>query len=300
MAFKILNKQMLSESVKRLDILAPQIAKTVQPGQFVSVCAEEGYERISLAVIDFDLKKLTISLIFQEVDQATRKLGAMSIGEEIFSILGPLGVPAKIKEGKTVICIATGIGVAQILPICRAFKKKGNKVIGIIGAKTKKFLMLEAQMRLACHKIFIATNDGSYERRGLATDILKEIVHRFDREAEGVFPLLVYAIGSVEMMKKVCAFTKENKISTRVHLNPVMVDCIGMCGSCRVRVGGKTVLTCIDGPEFNGHTVDFNDLSIRMKAFKELKKCHNQKSVFSQEKNESGTLMKFLSGILKK
>ncbi len=300
MFFKILNKQILSENVKRLDILAPPIAKKIQPGQFVSVCPEEGDERIPLAVIDADQKNGTVSLIFQEEGPATRKLGSIPINESIFSILGPLGVPAKIKEGKTVVCVATGIGVAQILPICRAFKKKRNKVVGIIGAKTKKALMLEAQMRLACDKIFITTNDGSYERRGLATDIFKEVINKYDMNTEDAPDLLVYAMGSVDMMQEVCVFTKEKKIPTRVRLNPVMVDCMGMCGACRIKVGGKMILACIDGPEFNGHKVDFRDFYIRMKAFKESKGCHNQRLPSSPKRNESKIFMKFLLDILKK
>jgi len=300
MSFKILNKQILSENVKRLDISAPHIAKKIQPGQFVSVCPEEGDERIPLAVIDTDQNKGTISLIFQEVGYTTHKLGKLAINDSIFSILGPLGVPAKIKKGKTVICIATGVGAAQILPICRAFKKKGNKVIGIIGAKTKRSLMLEAQMRLACNKIFITTNDGSYERRGLATDTLKEIIDKYNFEEEAAQPLLVYAIGSVDMMQEVCIITKEKKIPTRVHLNPIMVDCMGMCGSCRVKVGGKMILACIDGPEFNGHQVDFNNFNIRMKAFEEAGECLSQTLPSSRKRNESKTFKKFLSDILKK
>jgi len=297
MSFTILTKQILSENVKRLDILAQEIARRVEPGQFISVCPEEGDERIPLAVVDADAKKGTIALIFKEVGYTTRKLGNIPIQESVFSILGPLGKPAQISEGKTVICIATGVGIAQILPICRAFQKKGNKVIGVIGAKTKRTLMLEAQMRLSCNKIFITTEDGSYERKGLATDLFKEIVQR---QRQGEREVMVYAIGAVEMLRKVCVFTKEHKIKTRVHLNPVMVDCMGMCGSCRVKVGGKMILACIEGPEFNGHKVDFQDLQIRMKAFEEEDECPDQKLPPSQQRGEFGIFKKFLSGILKK
>ncbi|VAX35196.1 NADH-dependent reduced ferredoxin:NADP+ oxidoreductase subunit A [hydrothermal vent metagenome] len=295
MSFKVLNKQILSEHIKRLDILAPEVAGCVEPGQFVSVCPEEGDERIPLSVIDADTAKGTIALIFQEVGYTTRKLGGISIGEAVFSILGPLGIPAKIDKGKAVICVATGMGVAKVLPICRAFKKQGNKTIGIVGASKKRTLMLEPQMRLACDKVFITTEDGSYERKGLATDVLKEIVEKYnDQERE----LIVCAIGSAEMMEEVCRFTKEHKIKTRVHLNPVMVDCMGMCGSCRVKVGGKIVLACVDGPEFNGHKVDFQDFKIRMKAFEEAGVC--QTSLSNQKKSASETFTKFLVGILKK
>ncbi len=258
--FKIINKQVLAPDVKRVDVLAPAVAMRIQAGQFVSVCPQEGDERIPLTVIEADKDKGTISLIFQEVGVTTKKLGTLPINESIFSILGPLGRPATIENKGTVICVATGIGTAQILPIARALRKAGNKVIGIIGAKTKKMLMLEAQMRLACQKLFIATNDGSYERRGLATDVLKEFI---ERQEIG----LIYAIGSVEMTEAVCALTQKKRIKTLVCLNPVMVDCMGMCGSCRVKIGEKIILACLEGPEFDGHQVDFDFLQTRMNAF---------------------------------
>ncbi len=258
--FKIINKQILAPDVKRVDILAPSIAQRIQTGQFVSVCPQEADERIPLSVIEADKEKGIISLIFQEVGYTTTKLGALLINESIFSILGPLGRPATIENKGTVVCIATGIGTAQLLPICRALKKAGNKVIGMIGAKTKRMIMLEAQMRLSCQKIFITTNDGSYERKGLATDVLKEFI---DRQEVG----LVYAIGSADMMQAVCLLTRPKNIKTFVCVNPIMVDCMGMCGSCRVKVGGRVVLACLDGPEFDGHKVDFDFLNIRMNAF---------------------------------
>ncbi len=291
--YEILNKQILAEDVKRLDVSAPNIAKKIQPGQFVSVSPEEGDEHIPLSIVDTDPQKGVISLIFQEVGLTTGKLGTLPINESIFSILGPLGVPSKIDKKGVVVCVATGVGSAQILPICRAYRKAGNKVIGIIGAKTKRSLLLEAQMRLSCNKLLIATNDGTYERRGLATDILKEIVAQQKIN-------FVYAIGSVDMMQAVCVFTKEKKIKTRVYLNPVMVDCMGMCGSCRVKVGGKILLACIEGPEFDGHKVDFQYFNIRMKAFEELDRWDNQKGLSSPKKSESGILTRFLSGILRK
>src|SRR5262245_2118723 len=289
--FEIVNKLILAEGIKRLDIRAPRIAKSMKPGQFVSLCPDEGDERIPLTIVEADPLKGTISLIFHEVGSTTRKLGAMAIKDDIFSIVGPLGNPATIEKKGEVICLATGIATAQILPICRALGHAGNKVIGVIGAKTKKKLMLEAQMRIACHKIFIATEDGSYERKALATDVLTRLIH--ERPVA-----MVYTVGSADLMKAVCDITREKKIKTLVQLNPMMVDCMGMCGSCRVRVGSKQVLACIDGPEFDGHRVDFNDYLIRMNAFKELAQWRNQRSQQSPPRNESGIFRKFLSGIL--
>lgn len=299
MSYKIINKQILAENVKRIDIAAPDIARRIRPGQFVSVCPEEDDEHIPLTVTSCHPGKGSISLIFPEMGHTTRKLGALPINESIFSMLGPLGRPARIEKKETAVCVAAGMGIAQILPICRAFKNTGTKVVGMIGAKTKRALMLEPQMRLACHKIFIATDDGSYERRGLATDILKEFIERQEAGNANVRSLLVYAIGSAEMMRTVCSMTKERGIETLVKLNPVMVDCMGMCGSCRVKVGGKTVLACVEGPEFDGHKVDFEDLSIRMNAYEEPEPWGSRPLKHNLGRSGSRTLTKFLSDILK-
>ncbi|HBG60923.1 MAG: hypothetical protein A2Y03_09395 [Omnitrophica WOR_2 bacterium GWF2_38_59] len=291
--FEIINKQIIAESIKRIDVYAPDIASKVLPGQFVKICPEEGDESIPLTVSDHDAARGIITLIFQEVGSTTGKLGSLPIGEAVFSILGPLGKAVHIEKVGRVICIATGIGAAQILPICRALKKEGNKIVGIIGAKTKSKLMLEAQMRIACDKILIATEDGSYVRRGLASDVLREVIGKESID-------LVYAIGNLEMMETVCSITKKAKIKTLVQLKPIMVDCVGMCGSCRVKVGGKILMACTDGPEFDGHKVDFKDYQIRKKSHEEAGKCLNQKSLPNQQQRESGILTKFLSGILKK
>jgi len=292
MLFKIINKQVLADQVKRIDIAAPNIARKIQPGQFVSVCPEEDDEHIPMTVTSRDLIKGHISLIFPETGHTTRKLGAIPINESVFSILGPLGRRAQIEKEGIVVCIAAGIGIAQILPICRAFKDKGNKVVGIIGAKTKRALMLEAQMRIVCDKVLIATEDGSYARKGLATDHFEDYLGQNTINC-------AYAIGPVHMMSTVSALTKSKKIKTLVKLNPVMTDCVGLCGSCRVRVGGKMVLACIEGPEFDGHKVDYQDLEIRMNAYEENNEWADQQSEHSLARNESRIFTRFLSGILK-
>ena len=292
MPFKIINKQILANNVKRLDILAPNIAKKVQPGQFVSVCPEEDDERIPLTVVESDAQRGTIALIFQEKGQTTNKLASIAINEFIFSVLGPLGVPAKISNAGTVVCVATGIGTAQILPIIRAFRKAGSKVISIIGASSKRELLLEAQIRLNCQQIIVATDDGSYQRKGMATDLLKETLAKQNVN-------LVYAIGSIEMMRQISTMTQEKNIRFLVQLNPMMVDCMGMCGSCRVKVAGKVVLACTEGPEFDGHEVDFKDYEIRVNAFKENPQWHNQKSQPNPARNESRIFKRLVSGLLK-
>jgi ferredoxin--NADP+ reductase len=292
MNFTIINKQILADNIKRIDVSAPAIARRAQPGQFVSLCCEEGDERIPLAVVEADKDKGTITLIVHECGNTTGKLGAIPINESIFSILGPLGVPSQIHKKGHVVCIATGISTAQLLPICRALRRAGNRVTGIIGAKTKRKLMLEAQMRITCDKVYIATDDGSYERRASATDLLKNFLAKEKVD-------MVYAIGSAEMMQTVCTLTREKNIPTRVQLNPMMVDCLGMCGSCRVKVGGQMVLACTDGPEFDGHHVDFPDFIRRMKTYEEQTTWDNPRSRPNPKRNEPGTLTKFLSDILK-
>ncbi len=293
--YKILSKQSLGTDVKRLDIKAEEIARRIQPGQFVMVMPHERSEKIPLSVVDADPVRGSISLIFQEIGFTTKQLGAVQINDTIFNILGPLGVPLAMEKLGNVVCITTGAGATQILPICRAHKKIGNKVIGILGAKTKKNLMLEAQLRLTCHKILIATDDGSYIKRGLATDLLREVLKQEKIN-------LVYAVGSVDMMEAVCAMTRERSIPSRVSLHPLILDGTGMCGSCRVKVAGETVLACVEGPEFDGHAVDFADLKVRMNAFvvkqdsegKELE-WYSQQSPLNRPRSESGIFQRLRS-----
>ena len=293
MPFKIINKQVLADKVKRLDILAPSIAMKVKPGQYIGVCAEENDERLPLTVTSADSERGHISVIFPELGRSTKRLGALPISEFIHSIAGPFGREAHIEKKGIVVCIANGMGIAHILPICRALKDKGNKVIGIIGAKSKRTLLLEPQIRLSCHKILLATEDGSYERKGLATDVLEDYLEKHKVNQ-------VYAIGSVELMDTTCMMTRPKKIETLVRLNPLMVDCTGICGSCRVKVDGEDKLACVEGPEFNGHKVDFEDLKIRMNAYEEPEGWRNRQLKNKAQKKESKTLMKFLSGILKR
>lgn len=264
MTAKIVHKQLLAQDIKRIDLASPAIAVKVQAGQFVMVTPKALGKAIPMTVVDADERKGIISLIVHEVGEATRLLGDLSIGQEVASLMGPLGVPASIDKHGLVVCVATGIGAAQILPICRALKKKGNKIIGVIGAKSKKVLMLESQMRVVCDEIFITTNDGSYERKGLASTVLKELLDKYQVNA-------VYAIGSLEMMEAASVMTQGKNIPLQVTLNTYMQNGLGLCGSCRVKVGAETKLACIEGPGFDGHKVDFKDLSRRMKSCEETR-----------------------------
>jgi len=289
--FKIVHKQIIAQDIKKIDISAPAIAARALPGQFVMVTPFQGDDNIPMTIIESDERRSVISLLVHEVGLSTRKLGDISIGECIHQIVGPLGLPAQLDKYGLVICVATGIGAAQILPICRGLKKKGNKIIGIIGAKSKKVLMLESQMRVVCDEVFITTNDGSYERRGLATELLKELLNKYTVNR-------VYAIGSVEMMQSASLMTKEKGIPLRVTLNPYMVNGLGLCGSCRVKIDGQSRLACVEGPEFDGHQVDYQDLSQRMNTL-ELRKWENQSPLNLKRPGFAG-LVKSLWGSTKK
>ena len=290
--FSILNKQILAQDIKRIDIHAPDIAQRVQPGQFVMVAPRRTSESIPMAVVDKDERKGAIALIVHEVGPTTRELGALSIREEGHALAGPLGRSATVGKFGVVVLVATGIGAAQILPIGRALKKSGNKVLGIIGAKTKRALMLESQLRVVCDEVTITTNDGSYALKGLATEVLEKFLKRMSIQ-------MVYAIGSVEMMQAVTQMTSPQKIKTLVHLNPVMLSGLGSCGSCRVLVAGQERLACLEGPEFDGHAVDFEHLLVRMNAYKELDECGNLSSSDSPKKKESTIFTRFLPALAK-
>ena len=284
--YKIIHKQLIAQDIKKIDIAAPLIASRALPGQFVMVTPVLGEHNIPMTIIDSDERRSVISLLVHEVGSSTRKLGDLSIGESIYQMVGPLGKAAQMDKYGLVIAVATGIGAAQILPICRGLKKKGNKVIGIIGAKSKKMLMLESQMRVVCDEIFITTNDGSYERKGLATGLLKELLNKYNVQR-------VYAIGSVEMMQAATKMTKEKNIPLRVTLSPYMVNGLGLCGSCRVKVGEGFSLACTDGPEFDGHQVDYQDLSQRMNVL-ETRTWEDQTLPVSQKRPGFKTFAKFL------
>lgn len=267
-SFKIVEKERLAEGIKKIKITASQIAKKALAGQFVIIRIDEKGERIPLTIVDSDKERGLITLVFQEVGFTTRTLGELEVGNEILDCLGPLGRPTETEKYDRVICIGGGVGIAEILPVSKAFKEKRNFVIGIIGSRSKELLILEREMRQVCDELYISTDDGSYGRKGFVTDILKELLIYSSSVHQ-----LVYAVGPVPMMQKVCEITKVSKIKTAVSLSPVMVDGTGMCGACRVCVGGETKFCCVDGPEFDGHLVDFEELEKRLNLFKEKELC---------------------------
>ena len=259
--YKILDKKRIAPDVTMTEIAAPRIAGKGKPGQFVILRLYEEGERIPLTIADADPEKGTITVISQRVGKSTAYLEDMPASEEILDLVGPLGHPTAIKKYGNVLCVGGGIGIAPIHPIARGMREAGNHVTSILGARTKDLLILEDYMRRVSDSVYICTDDGSYGRKGFVTDVLKELVN------EGKQYDLVVAIGPIPMMNAVTKLTKEINIPTIVSLNSIMVDGTGMCGACRVSVDGKTKFTCVDGPEFDGHKVDFEELLYRLKIF---------------------------------
>ncbi len=260
--FKILEKrEMADNTVCHFNIEAPLISKKAKPGQFVVLRPNETGERIPLTMAGIDPERGTIDIIFQVVGKTTALLRTFNKGDYILDIIGPLGRPTHVEKLGTVICVGGGTGIAVLYPITKALKEIGNHVISIIGARTKDLLILEEEMKEVSDEFFITTDDGSYGRHGFVTDQLKDLL-----EARKDVKLVV-GIGPVPMMKFVCKTTELHGVKTLVSLNAIMVDATGMCGACRVTVGGKTQFCCVDGPEFDGHQVNFDELMKRQAAY---------------------------------
>jgi ferredoxin--NADP+ reductase len=274
--FKIVTKEKLCPVVDFFKIEAPAIARKAKAGQFVVVRIDEVGERIPLTLADWDAKEGTVSLVAMQVGTTTYKLSCLNAGDDILDLIGPLGLPSEIDNFGTVVCVGGGVGVAPVYPIARALKKAGNKVITIMGARSKDLLFWEDHLRSVSHELIVTTDDGSYARKGVVTEPLKELLER-DKEISRVI-----AIGPAIMMKFCSLTTKPFGINTIVSLNSIMVDGTGMCGSCRVSVNGVTKFACVDGPEFNGHQVDWELLFARQRIYlgeerrsMELRKAHH-------------------------
>ena len=261
--FEILKRQEMADGTVVLnEISAAKIAKKAKPGQFVILKANETGERIPLTMADTNTKKGTLTVIYQVVGKSTALFKSLQVGDRFQDVIGPLGKPTHLEKAGTVVCVGGGTGVAVIHPITRGLKEIGNHVIAIIGARTKDLLILEDKMKAASHELHVCTDDGSYGHHGFVTDVLKEVLEKEDVK-------LVVGIGPVPMMKFVTKMTAEYDVKTLVSLNSIMVDGTGMCGCCRVSVGGKTQFACVDGPEFDGHLVDFDELGQRLDAYKQ-------------------------------
>jgi ferredoxin--NADP+ reductase len=259
-----LSKKQLSENVFQMEVEAPYVARARKPGQFVIVSVdEEAGERIPLTIAGGDAQKGTIRLIFQRVGKATAQMADLKEGDSLGYVAGPLGKPTHIERFGQCVCVGGGIGAAPLLPIAEALKEAGNRVISILGARTRELLILETEFQRFSDELIVMTDDGSYGRKGLVTEPLGEVCRREPK------PDFVIAIGPAIMMKFCCETTRPFGIPTQVSLNTIMVDGTGMCGGCRVEVGGKTQFVCVDGPEFDGHQVNFDLMMKRMSAYKD-------------------------------
>ena len=259
--YPIVEKRVLSETVKLMKIKAPLVAKKAQAGQFIILRIDEQGERIPLTIADYDRKKGTITVIFMEVGKTTKQLGTLNVGDALLNFAGPLGVASEIEDYGTVVCIGGGVGIAPLYPIIRALKNAGNYVTSILGARNEKLLMLEDEIKAYSDELHICTDDGSKGIKGFVSTILQKLID------DGKAIDIVWAIGPVIMMKVVANLTKKYAIKTIVSLNPIMVDGTGMCGGCRVIVGDAIKFACVDGPEFDGHKVDFDNLMLRNRRF---------------------------------
>ena len=270
--YKIVKKEMLNPSIVLMDVYAPDIARTCKAGQFIVLRIDEVGERIPLTIADFFPEEGLVRIVTQAVGYTSRKLMNMNEGDSFLDFIGPLGKESEVENYGTVLCICGGLGIAPMYPIARELKKAGNKVITVIGARNKDLLIWEDVLKEVSDEIYVTTDDGSYGRKGLVTDVSKEILEREKVDH-------AWAIGPVIMMKFSALLTKEYNVPTIVSMNPIMVDGTGMCGACRLEVDGKTVFACVDGPEFDGHQVNW-DLSMRrMNIYKAKEEIALEKAI---------------------
>ncbi len=271
--FEILAREDLAPDIKRLMVSAPLVAKKARVGQFVIVRVDEEGERIPLTLVDWNPDSGSITLIFLEVGVSTRRLGTLRVGDRILDLVGPLGNAAEIEKHGEVVVVGGGVGIGAAYPRIKALREAGNRVVSIIGAKTAKLFILEKEIGEISDELYVSTDDGSKGYRGFTSDVLKGLLSRgrnFD---------FVFAVGPAPMMKAVADVTRPHGIKTVVSLNPIMVDGTGMCGACRVTVGGETKFTCVNGPEFDAHLVDFGELLTRLQTYSE----EEQKAVHALE-----------------
>ena len=260
--FQILNRQRLNDAVTSITVSAPLIAKKAKAGQFVIIRVDSKGERIPLTVSEIDKENGSITLVVQALGYTTKKLSALQTGEYITDVVGPLGNPTEFGKPKKAVVVGGGVGCAISLPQAKALKEMGVETVMIAGFRNKEAVILEDSMKQNSDSLYIATDDGSYGEKGFVTDILERVIK------EGGCDLVV-AVGPVPMMKAICNLTKDFGIKTIVSLNPIMIDGTGMCGGCRVNVGGKIKFACVDGPDFDGHEVDFAELALRNNTYRE-------------------------------
>ncbi len=268
--YRILKAEKLAEKIVLMDVEAPRVAKACQPGEFVIVKMDEKGERIPLTICDFDRKAGTVTIVFQAVGASTQKMATLKAGAGFLDFVGPLGQPSEfVKEnleelkGRKYLFVAGGVGTAPVYPQVKWMREHGIEADVVVGAKTKGLLILEEEMKAVAGNLYITTDDGSYGRKGMVTEVIRELV-----AGQGKHYDVCVAIGPMIMMKFVCLLTKELNLPTIVSMNPIMVDGTGMCGACRLSVGGQVKFACVDGPEFDGHLVDFDQAMKRQQIYK--------------------------------
>lgn len=269
--YKILLRQDLVPNIHLFKIEAPAVARKAQAGQFIIVRIDDKGERIPLTIADWNAKEGSVSVVFMEVGSTTRQLASLNAGDKIADFVGPLGVPTHVENFGTVVMVAGGVGVAVVTPIARAMKQKGNNVVSIMGARSKNLIFWEEELRAASNRLIVVTDDGSYMRKALVTEPLKELLLGQEKIAR------VVAIGPTMMMKFSALTSQPFGVKTIVSLNPIMVDGTGMCGCCRVSVGGQTKFACVDGPDFDGHQVDWDLLQNRQRVYLDEEKLLTEK-----------------------
>ena len=277
--FKIVKKQVLNPTVTLMEIEAPLVAKKAEPGQFIILRTDKDGERIPLTVADFDRERGTVTIIFQIVGATTEKLNHLNEGEDLHDFVGPLGKPTHTEGLKKVAVVGGGVGCAIAYPVAKKLHSLGCEVHAICGFRTKDLVILENEFKNASSKFVLMSDDGSAGKKGLVTDALKELIESGEKYDE------VITIGPLIMMKFVCALTKEYGIKTVASMNPIMIDGTGMCGGCRLTVGGKMVFACVDGPEFDGHEIDFDEAMSRADMYKEFER-HKHESTCNLFKKE--------------
>lgn len=273
---QIIYQKNLAPQINVIELKLPHIVNKAKPGQFVILRIDEKGERIPMSIADLDKKEDILTIVFQEVGKTTVQLGTLKKGDFLVDVVGPLGLPTHIEKLGHCVCVGGGIGIAPVHTIARALKEAGNQVTAIIGARSRNLLIMEEEMKKASHNLQVSTDDGTYGRKGFVTDILTDMITQKEKID------FVMAIGPVIMMKAVCNVTKPYNIKTMVSLNPIMVDGTGMCGACRVTVGGVTKFACVDGPDFDGHQVDFDELIKRQSMYIKQEKIAMEK--YKQEK----------------
>ena len=269
MGYKILRKKELCANQYELTIHAPYITKNAQAGQFIILRVSKDGERVPLTIADYDREKGELTIVFMAVGYTTKQLATLEVGDELVDIVGPLGQPTHIEKYGTVVCLAGGYGAAPCYLIAKAFKEAGNKVYMIMGARNKELIFWQDKMKDACTELFITTDDGSLGEKGFVTQVLDRLI-----KSEKIDYAI--AVGPMPMMRAVADLTRDKGIYTEASMNPIMVDGTGMCGACRVTVGGKTKFACVDGPDFNAHEIDFDEVINRTKIYKDQEKKRSE------------------------